>query len=381
MPGGRNLLVGFNAYLLAAPSLRGWTRYTVNLLAALPAHGVRPVLYSRAPIHADHLARLPVDSYEVRSAPPMRYLWWENRWLPRQLRDDRIDVFHCPMNYGMPWTTPCPRVLTLHDAIDELYYSPRMTRRARWRPGAIRPRLANWAARRRADAIITVSHHAKADIVRGLGVPAAKVSVIHEAADPHFHRPVSPTDIEAVRRSNGLHRPYFLYLGGWEGRKNIPFLLRGFAAAPASTVELVLAGGREPERSELAALAATLGIAERVRFLGFVPDAELPFLYAGALAFVYPSEYEGFGLQVCEAMAVGCPVLVARATSLPEIAGAGGETFSLNDPTELPALLGRVATNTDYRATLTARASARSPDFSWDRTAAATAEVYRRARR
>ena len=371
------LRIGFNAYLLSVPSLRGWTRYTVNLLAALPAHGVRPVLYSLAPIHPDHLARLPPGCFEVRSAPPMRYLWWENRWLPQQLRDDRVDVFHCPMNYGMPWATPCPRVLTLHDAIDELYHAPRLTRRERWRPRAIRPRLANWIARRRADAIITVSHHAKSDIVRGLGVPAAKVSVIHEAADPHFHQPVPDTDIEAMRRTHRLHRPYFFYIGGWEGRKNIPFLLRCFAAATASNVELILAGGREPERSELAAVATTLGIADRVRFLGFVPDAELPALYAGGLAFVYPSEYEGFGLQVCEAMAVGCPVLVARATSLPQIAGSGGETFTLGDPAELSALLGRVATDAVYRASLAARATERSRDFSWDDTAAATSEVYR----
>ena len=92
----RPLHVGFNAYLLASPDLRGWTRYTVNLLAALPAHGVRPVLYSNAPVHPDHLARLPPDSFEVRVGPPMRYLLWENRWVPRQLAADRIDAFHCP---------------------------------------------------------------------------------------------------------------------------------------------------------------------------------------------------------------------------------------------------------------------------------------------
>ena len=90
------LRVGFNAYLLRDPNLRGWNRYTVNLLAALPAHGVRPILYSREPIHRDHLARLPADSYEVRVAPPMRYGVWENLWLPRQVR---IDVFHSPFNY------------------------------------------------------------------------------------------------------------------------------------------------------------------------------------------------------------------------------------------------------------------------------------------
>jgi glycosyltransferase involved in cell wall biosynthesis len=370
--------VGFNAYLLASPDLRGWTRYTVNLLAALPARGVRPVLYSNAPIHPDHLARLPPDSFEIRVGPPMRYLLWENRWVPRQIRADRIDVFHCPMNYGLPWATPCPRVLTLHDAIDEVYYRPRASWWARWKPGAVRARLANWAARRRAHHVITVSEHAKGDIVRHLGIPARRVSVVYEAADPVFHREVSPGAVAAVRAKWGLARPYFLYLGGWEGRKNVPFLVRAFAASGLTDVDLVLAGGKDAERAELESLARSLACADRVKMLGFVPDDELPALYAGALAFVYASEYEGFGLQLVEAMAVGCPVLASRATSLPEILGTGGETFALADGGELAELLRRVATDAACRADLAARSRARSAAFSWDRAAAETADVYQR---
>jgi glycosyltransferase involved in cell wall biosynthesis len=370
------LRVGFNAYLLAHSHLRGWTRYTLNLLAALPAHGVRPVLYSNAPVHAEHLARLPAGSFEVRVAPPMRYLLWENRWVPRQLRSDRIDVFHCPMNYGMPWSTPCPRVLTLHDAIDQIYYLRRAGWRSRWRLAALRTRLVHWAARRRAHHVIAVSRHAREDIVNYLGVPADRVSVVYEAADPQFHRPVGPREVEAVRGKHGLRRPYVLYLGGWEGRKNVPFLLRGFAAAGLADVDLVLAGGKDDQRAALAALAAELKCADRVTLLGFAPDGDLPALYAGALAFAYPSEYEGFGLQVCEAMALGCPVLVARATCLPEIAGEGGETFALDDPGELASLLRRVAGDDDFRANLVTRAKRRSAEFSWDKAAAETAAVY-----
>lgn len=373
-----NLRVGFNAYLLTHPSLRGWNRYTVNLLAALPACGVRPVLYSTAPIHPDHLARLPAGSYELRVATPMRYLWFENVWLPRQLLADRVDVFHCPMNYGLPWTTPCPRVLTLHDAIDQVYYLWRSPWWKRWRPGSLRNRLTNWAARTRAHHIITVSDHAKGDLVRRLGVPADRLTVIPEAADPSFHRPVPADEVAAVRRRWDLSHPYFFYVGGWEKRKNLPFLLRAFAAAALDDVDLVLAGGRKEERQMLRAVASELGCVDRVRLLGFVPDADLPALYAGAVAFVYPSEYEGFGLQVCEAMAVGCPVLAARATSLPEVVGGGGETFALHAPEELTGLLRRVAMDPGYRQELSARAKARSSAFCWSRTAAATANVYQR---
>jgi hypothetical protein len=372
------LRVGFNAYLLRDANLRGWNRYTVNLLAALPAYGVRPILYSREPIHRDHLARLPADSYEVRVAPPMRYGVWENLWLPRQLRIDRIDVFHSPFNYGLPWSTPCPRVLTLHDAIDQIYYLRQARWWQRWRPSAIRMRLSNWAARLRAHQIITVSYHAQKDIMTYLRVPACKVSVIYEAADPLFHRPVAAEGVEGVRQKWDLSRPYFLYVGGWEKRKNVPFLLRAFAGLKVDTIDLVLAGGQEQQRTELGQLAEQLGCAERLRLLGYVPEADLPALYAGALAFVYPSEYEGFGLQVCEAMAVGCPVLVARATSLPEIAGNGGETFALDHPSELTALLTRVAEDGVFREELRRRARSRSQDFSWNKTAQETVAVYRR---
>ena len=123
-------------------------------------------------------------------------------------------------------------------------------------------------------------------------------------------------------------------------------------------------------------LARNLGLGDRLHLLDWVEEEDLPALYAEALAFAYPSEYEGFGLQLCEAMAVGCPTLAARATCLPEVLGIGGATFSLDDPAELAALLRRVATDDAFRADLSARARARSSAFSWRRTAEETIAVY-----
>jgi glycosyltransferase involved in cell wall biosynthesis len=366
------LRVGFNARLLAWPDLRGWNRYTVNLLAALPDAGVEPVLYSDRPIDPDHLARLPAGSYAVRVGEVRPYLRWEQAWLPRACGRDRVDALHAPANFGLPWSSPCPRVLTLHDAIGQVY-APR----GRWSPGSVRTRLAHWSSRVRADRVITVSDHARGDLVGRLGIPAWKVRVTHEAADPAMLRLVSDADRARARARHGLGRPYVFYVGGWEGRKNVPFLVRAFAEARLGGVELVLAGGRDGEREALGALAESAGAADRVRLLGWVDDADLPALYAGALCFVYPSEYEGFGLQLCEAMAVGCPVLAADATCLPEVLGTGGETFGLASPSALAGLLRRVAGEPGFRAELSRRAHDRSADFSWRRTAAATAAVYR----
>ncbi|MBX6315434.1 MAG: glycosyltransferase family 4 protein [Isosphaeraceae bacterium] len=371
--------VGFNARQLYDPNLRGLNRYAVNLLAELPAQGVELVLYSDTPIHPVHLARLPSGSYEIRQSPPMPYVLWEQRWLPRQCARDRVDLMHSPWNFSLPWASACPRVLTLHDAIEWAFPAPAGCggRRALV-PEKVRKRFHLWVAHSRAHRVITVSEHSKGDIIRLLGVPAERIDVTHEAADPRFGRPATADDRVRARCLAGTEAPYLFYVGGWEERKNIPFLVRALAEGPVE-IALVLAGGRDEQRAALLELAGSLGVADRLRLLGWVADEDLPGLYAEALAFVYPSRYEGFGLQLCEAMAMGCPTLAARATSLPEILGEGGETFALGDPAELVALIRRLLDDPAFRADLARRALARAASFSWRRTAEQTVAAYRRA--
>jgi glycosyltransferase involved in cell wall biosynthesis len=366
--------VAFNARLLASPTLRGWNRYTINLLAELPALGVELFLYSDQPLHPSHLARLPKDSYQIRIAPPMRYVVWEQYWLPKQCEKDRVDILHCPQNFGLPWSSPCPRVLTLHDAIDQVYYSQHIT----WQQlnfANIQSQMYHWIARTRAERIITVSEYSKGDLAKHLHIPEDKITVIYEAADARFHEPVSDTERLRIHTLYKLNSPYIFYVGGWEKRKNIPFLVRAFAQANLDGVDLVLAGGQDEQRAALVQLAESLGVSDRLKLLGWVDDADLPALYAEALCFVYPSEYEGFGLQLCEAIAVGCPVLAARATCLPEVLGDGGETFDL-DISNLVVKLSRLATDTTARSQLVKQATCRSQIFQWKKTAELTMALY-----
>jgi glycosyltransferase involved in cell wall biosynthesis len=361
------------------PAGRGWARYTANLASALAAAGVDVVLYADRPL-APHVApRLARGGCRIQVAPPMRHPVFEQRWLPRRSREDAVDVFHTPFTLGMPWQTPCARVLTLHDAIDHVLRRRRGVRAADAHPRAVVSRLYAWIARTRAHRVITVSEHARRDLIDHLRIDERRIAVIHEAADPIFEAPIAEADRAAVRRRHALSRPYVLYVGGWEARKNVGFLLQAFAAARLAGLDLVLAGGSFDEIPLMRRLAESAGVAGAVRLLGRIEDSELPALYAEALAFVYPSAYEGFGLQLCEAMTVGCPVLAARASSLPEILGSGGETFALDGQDELVGLLRRVVLDAAVRAALSARARARASAFSWRRTAELTLDVYRDA--
>lgn len=367
--------VAFNARLLASPTLRGWNRYTVNLLTELAMVGVQLFLYSDRLLHPSHLSRLPKDSYRVRISPPMNYMFWEQYWLPKQCEKDQVDILHCPLNFGLPWSSSCPRVLTLHDAIDQVYYYQNITWWQQLSLAHIQNQMYHWIARNRAEHIITVSQHSKRDLVRHLHIPEHKITVIYEAADARFHQSVSDTDRLRIRSQYELNHPYIFYVGGWEKRKNIPFLIRAFAQANLDGVELVLAGGRDEQRAELVQLTESLNVSDRLRLLSWVEDADLPALYAEALCFVYPSEYEGFGLQLCEAMATSCPILAARTTCLPEVLSDGGETFDL-DTTKLAVKISRLATDTTARSQLVEQAICRSQTFSWEKTAKLTMNLY-----
>ncbi len=364
--------VGVNARVLHASVLRGWSRYTRNLVAGLVALDLEVFLYTDRELHETHLPTIGSAVRRVRVAPPMRYLRWQEAWLPAQCRRDRVDVLHCPVNFGLPWRRPCHKILTLHDAI----FADSWRREG---GGSARSRLYHWTARTRADRIVTPSAFARGRLTDALGVDPDRIVVVPEAAEPAFHRPVADADRRAARAAFGLERPYLFYVGGWEARKNVPFLIEAFADAGLPDTDLVLAGGSDLERTAVEDQARRSGVSRSVKLLGFVPDPRLPALYAEALCFVYPSRDEGFGLQLCEAMAVGCPVLAARAGSLPEVLGRGGDTFSPSERSELSNLLRRVDRSPDYRAALARRAKERGAAFSWRATAERTLDVYRQA--
>lgn len=361
--------VGFNARGLTHPSRRGFNRYTWSLARALAAvDGIDVVLLSDAPIHSSFLGdfsgRVVVDR-----AP--RHIVWEQAMLPRRIRELRLDVFHAPASNGLPLVKPCAYVLTIHDVIGMA--APHLVPAA-----SLIPRVHHWARLRialsRADALVTGSEHSKRDIVRWLSVGPERVTVIPDGADARF-RPVDAAVAAEARARYGLAGSYVLYVGGFDRRKNVDALIEGFARSRAAkTVDLALAGDVTTEVDVLQQRARACGV--EPRFLGYVPDEDLPALYSGAAVFVYPSLYEGFGLQLVEAMACGAPVAAANRTSLPEVLDGAGLLIDPENRDDIAGAIDTVLFDGTVARTLRERGLAVARNLTWERAASRTQRLY-----
>jgi glycosyltransferase involved in cell wall biosynthesis len=241
-------------------------------------------------------------------------------------------------------------------------------------------RLLLPGALRRAARVIAVSEATRAELLARYRLPAEKVHVVPEAAAPHF-APPPPAEIARVRARYRLAGPYVLFVGLLEPKKNLGALLAAVARCRASggwgAARLALAG-EAGWGDGLPAHVSRLGLDDAVSFLGPVPDGELPALYAGAEAFVFPSLWEGFGLPVLEAMAAGAPVVASRRGALPEVAGDAA-VLTEPEPAPLAEALARVLGDAGLRERLRAAGLERARAFSWQRTAAETLAVYRAA--
>jgi glycosyltransferase involved in cell wall biosynthesis len=211
---------------------------------------------------------------------------------------------------------------------------------------------------------------------RSSGIKAKKVSVVHNAAGPQFFDSRSLDDIRRVKQKYGLPDRYFLYVGGFDIRKNVAALVEAFAGLSESASSLVLAGEQKWDFEPVSRLIEKLNVSDRVNCPGTIAEDDLPALYSAALAYVYPSLYEGFGLQLVEAMASGIPVLASQTTSLPEILGDAGLLFDPRDPASISGQMERVERDGELRASMIARGLLRARTFSWRATAEQTLSVY-----
>lgn len=319
------------------------------------------------PIHAPIINRYILDDpalAKAMDASRARNEWTALvRYLSRISTKTACDVVHNTfyLPHGLAPTGGAKRVVTIHDMIPEL----RPDTRRRLDFVTLKRRYVD-----RADHIICVSEATRSDLLKVYGPVRAPITVVHHGVDAGF-TPDAP-------RIASLPERYLLFVGNRSQYKDAGVLFRAFAALDADPdVRLVCIGGGTFSRNEMAQLHQ-LGIADRVMQMQLTDDGIVS-AYANALVFVFPSHFEGFGLPALEAMACGVPVVLARATSLPEVGSDAAIYFEPGDAQSLTGILQDLLRDEGARRELIARGLTRADFFTWERTAQLTAEVYRAA--
>lgn len=378
--------IGINAHLLAFTEnyrQAGLSRYIYEMVSQLPrtqpgwdftafvGNGRIPRNFlSAMPPNLDFApSRFPTVRAPVRIA-------WEQTVLPAASARAGLDLLFCPVNVR-PLVSSCPTIVTIHDLIFLRY------------PASFHPlkraylsAMTGWSARHAAH-VITVSETTRQDVISLLGVRPGRVTAVHNGVGTQF-KPCSPEEVAAFRRDKGIEGRIVLYIGTLEPRKNLTTLIKAFAqmakAPDMADVNLAIGGSKGWYYDEIFATAEDLGLtgSGRVRFLGRVPDEELPLWYNIAALCAYPSLYEGFGLPPLEAMACGTPAVVSNTSALPEVVGDAGLLVDPEDTGAWTRAMRRVLTDTELAQRLSTEGITQASRFSWERTARETATVFRK---
>lgn len=284
-----------------------------------------------------------------------------------------VDVFHTSDLVPLPRRTG-RIVSTIYDLAPEILpeaHNPRLR---------LLHQLRNRDIARRSDVVVAISESTKRDVVRYLGVDPEKVRVVYGGVSAAFH-PRPEEEVEEARVRYALDKPYLIFVGTIEPRKNLVRLVRAFARLRKQGVDpdlaLVLVGRRGWRWEEVDREIDTLGLGGQVRQLGYVPEHDLPALLTGAQALVYPSLYEGFGFPPLEAMACGTPAVASAVSSIPEVVDGAGVLVDPHREDAIADGIGLVLSDRELRERLVDAGRKRAGLFPWDRTGRSLYEVYR----
>ena len=361
--------VGLDASAAAKANRTGVGQYAVRLADALLAEdpsleltlGVRLGRWRRR----SHRHR-PTGTAAART----RSAWFPSFWPGLAFGD--CDVVHGPDARIVGGNAP--QVVTLHDLFN--------LKSEAWADAAFRAekRERYAEAAERATRVLCVSHSTARDVTSILGVPKERIAVTPLGVDPTF-RPLPPAERNPALLRLGVRAPYVLFVGLAQPRKNLEAVAAIFRrlAARNDDLRFVLAGDDGYPEGRLSAILAETRARDRIQWSGYAPAADLPALYSGAEALLFPSLDEGFGLPALEAMACGCPVVSSDRGALPEVVGEGGLCFPPDAIDDLEAAAARLLDDAEFRAHHVARGLERAKSFPWSRTARATLDAYRSA--
>ncbi|HMG76509.1 MAG TPA: glycosyltransferase family 1 protein [Pyrinomonadaceae bacterium] len=368
--------IAIDAHSVGA-ELGGNESYAINLIEAL-AEIDQTNLYTLYVTKRAAIERFDRrwPNFKVKQTLPHTPLVRIPLTLSRELRRNPVDVLH--VQYTAPPFAPCPVVTTIHDLAFE--HLPETFNRRSW----MQMRLTVRMTARRAAHIITVSEYSRRDISATYGIAPQRITVTPEAAPPNFLPVDNETELRRIRESYGIQENYILSLCSIQPRKNLVRLIEAYSCLRGvrpgfKLPQLVLAGKRGWLDSETFRAAERNALGNDLLFTGYVAERDLPGLYSGAICFVYPSYFEGFGLPVVEAMQCGVPVIAGNRTSLPEVVGEAGLLFDPFDTQALVKALTQVIDDSEYRAVLRSKGLERARNFNWKTTAQLTLGVYERA--
>jgi glycosyltransferase involved in cell wall biosynthesis len=343
--------VGVNCFLLQA-NIGGMKQYFFNLFRELLQNDSQnEYVFFHFPHNAEELAALENARWQANAI-----LLHDQMEMKQHL--DKIDLYFCPFGALWPRPLPIPTVVTLVD-IQEVFYPQFFTAfdmyNREWHfPGSTRM----------ADRVITISHFSKKTIVKHHHISPSKVTVAHLCADERFHRAV---DVARPPQAPLPRGDFIFYPANHWQHKNHDALLRAMQWLKTErglSISAVFTGYDVPNGYPLAQKAADYGLAEQIYSAGYVTVEELAYLYSKAKMLVFPSLFEGFGIPLVEAMAAGCPVAAANATSLPEIGGEAAEYFDPSSPASIGLAIEKVWRDETLRQKLIELGKRRALDFS-----------------
>lgn len=359
--------------LAAVTGTRGGPRtYAVSLLRALVGLGGGDE-YTLVSDEADALPEL-AGIRRVRVPMPARTArpLVEALAIPWKMRRERCDVFH-GTKQTLPAGVPGARVVTVHDLAPMILPETFPAGAGAWL------RRSTAAAVRRADRVIAPSETTARDLREILGAPGERVRVVPEGVEPRFFGPWSESRVAEVRARHALPDRYLASIGTIQPRKNLDVVLDAVErlAADGREVPPLVVAGRTGWMSEDVVRRAKAS--PSVRFLGEVPEDDLPVLYGGATLFVSPSSYEGFGLAVAEAMAAGVAVIAGKGSASDEVVGDAGLLVPPRDADALASAIDALLSDDARRRALAATGRERVARYTWEEAARATRDVYREA--
>lgn len=286
----------------------------------------------------------------------------------------KLDLFFSP-HYVMPIFLKCRKVVTFHDLI-HLKFPEYFNR-----PGAQAYAKFMFAkTTKSADKIIADSHHTKKDIVEILKVDSGKIEVIYPAADEAFERLKSDEEVKVFREERGIKKDYILYLGSDKPHKNLKNTLLAFSQVAGKTdLNLVICGVKSDKTRSPMQIWNDIGLKERITFLDFIPQKELPLLYTGAKLLIFPSLYEGFGFPVLEAFSCGTPVVASNSSSIPEVAGDAAFLVNPSNVDSISAGILTVLNDRSIRLDLIEKGKKRVGLFSWREASERVLKIFREA--